>query len=178
MNHLALKTSLVAVALSTAACQCVTGPDLDIEPVPMAATYDEATYAEGLKRQAPIVQENPANVKEEFLAVVNTNMVNFPFDSAALGKDDQEALQAIAKFVKENNVQSLTVEGHCDERGTREYNLALGDRRAVAVKKYLVGLGVDAKGITTVSFGKERPLNTAHNDKAWAENRRAVVKLN
>lgn len=106
--------------------------------------------------------------------------VHFGFDSASLDKEAQESLRNIADFVKANGnrINSITIEGHCDERGTREYNLALGDRRAVSAKKYLVGLGVDAAKINTISYGKERPVDPRHNDRAWQRNRRAVVVLN
>ena len=73
---------------------------------------------------------------------------------------------------------SITVEGHCDERGTREYNLALGERRATAVKNFLVALGVDANRIATISYGKERPDALGHNEAAWAQNRRGVTAVN
>ena len=73
---------------------------------------------------------------------------------------------------------NITVEGHADERGTREYNLALGERRANAVKNYLVALGVDPRRVTTVSFGKERPAVPGANDAAWSQNRRGVTKVN
>ena len=73
---------------------------------------------------------------------------------------------------------SVTVEGHCDERGTREYNLALGERRAASVKNYLVALGVDPSRISTLSYGKERPLAMGHDEAAWSQNRRGVSILN
>lgn len=106
--------------------------------------------------------------------------VGFAFDSASLDADAQEALRGIADFIKANGdrISAITIEGHCDERGTREYNLALGDRRAVSAKKYLVGLGIDAAKINTISYGKERPVDPRHNERAWARNRRAVVVLN
>lgn len=106
--------------------------------------------------------------------------VHFGFDSASLDAEAQESLRDIAKFIKKNEgrVKSITIEGHCDERGTREYNLALGDRRAVSAKKYLVGLGIDAAKINTISYGKERPVDPRHTDSAWQRNRRAVVVLN
>ena len=105
--------------------------------------------------------------------------VHFNFDSAALDKEAQENLQNVAAFIKENahRIQNVTVEGHCDERGTREYNLALGERRAVSAKRYLVGLGIDADMINTISYGKERPVDPRHIDRAWQRNRRAVVVL-
>ena len=81
--------------------------------------------------------------------------------------------QANAELLKKYGTWVITVEGHCDERGTPEYNLALGERRAVAVKTYLVSLGVAPDRIRTVSYGKEFPFDPGHNDDAWAKNRRA-----
>ncbi len=72
----------------------------------------------------------------------------------------------------------MTIEGHCDERGTREYNLALGERRASAAKDYLIALGVDASRVSTISYGKERPVAFGSNDEAWAQNRRGVTTVN
>lgn len=105
--------------------------------------------------------------------------VHFNFDSAALDDEAQQNLRDVAEFIKENahRVNNITVEGHCDERGTREYNLALGERRAVSAKRYLVGLGIDAEKINTISYGKERPVDPRHNERAWQRNRRAVVVL-
>ncbi len=80
--------------------------------------------------------------------------------------------------MKQYSEVSLTVEGHCDERGTREYNIALGERRAQAMKNYLIGLGVEAGRLSTISYGKERPAVLGSNDAAYAQNRRAVAVVN
>ncbi len=78
----------------------------------------------------------------------------------------------------ENSDVSVTIEGHCDERGTREYNLALGEKRAQAVKNYLIGLGINPDRVSTISYGKERPAVVGSNDGAWAQNRRSVTLVN
>jgi peptidoglycan-associated lipoprotein len=80
--------------------------------------------------------------------------------------------------MKQHPAVSLTIEGHCDERGTRDYNLGLGERRAVAVKDYLVSLGIDTRRVTTVSYGKERPAVIGSAETAWSQNRRAVAVVN
>jgi len=109
---------------------------------------------------------------------ITTNKVLFKFDSSALTAEAQEKLDVIANFVlAKDEVSAIIINGHADERGTREYNLALGERRAVAVKKYLVGLGVKSENIETISYGKEQPEDPAHNEAAWATNRRSVVLL-
>jgi peptidoglycan-associated lipoprotein len=124
------------------------------------------------------VNDKTRAVRQDFIANVG-DRVQFDFDSANLSADAQKVLTGIANYIlRSGDVGSITVEGHCDERGTREYNLALGDRRAVAVKRFLVGLGVDASKINTISYGKERPVDPAHNERAWAKNRRAVIVLN
>ncbi len=170
MKRIALKTAAVSLAVMVSACSsCIKSPDLDVAPM--------AQEANSIVRESQITSKNTDDLKEKY-AFFDTDTVTFDYNSAALDAGDQEELQKIAKFIKKNDVKSVTVEGHCDERGTREYNLSLGDRRAVSIKKYLVSLGVDAKRITTVSYGKERPANKAHTEAAWAENRRGVVVLN
>ncbi len=110
--------------------------------------------------------------------IVNVgDRIFFDYDSAELDGDAKELLQAQAAWFKEHNITSATIEGHCDERGTREYNLALGERRAQAVKNYLSGLAVFPV-ITTLSYGKERPAVVGSNDDAWSQNRRSVTKVN
>jgi peptidoglycan-associated lipoprotein len=97
----------------------------------------------------------------------------FGLDSAELDADGQAVVQANAELLKKYPSWTITIEGHCDERGTAEYNLGLGERRAVAVKTYLVSLGVPPDRLRTVSYGKEFPFDPAHTDEAWAKNRRA-----
>jgi len=99
--------------------------------------------------------------------------VRFDFDKSDLRDDAKKTCQEVAAYMKKNAGRKLLVEGHCDERGTAEYNMALGDRRATSVKNYLVSLGVPTTALSTVSFGKERPLDPAHTEDAWAKNRRA-----
>jgi peptidoglycan-associated lipoprotein len=99
--------------------------------------------------------------------------INFDYDSSAIGPDARKILSVNADFLSKNKVSAIVVEGHCDERGTAEYNMALGQRRAQETKNYLVNLGVNESKITTMSYGEERPLDTGNNEEAWAKNRRA-----
>lgn len=99
--------------------------------------------------------------------------IYFAFDSDALSAEAQSTLARKAEYLQENASRSVTIEGHCDERGTNEYNLALGDRRALSVKKYLENLGVSASRMTPVSYGEERPIDPGHSEEAWSQNRRA-----
>lgn len=97
--------------------------------------------------------------------------VRFAFNDYSLTPETRAALQTLAECLRENRV-NVTLEGHCDERGTEEYNMALGERRASAVKRYLVNLGVEENRLRTVSYGKERPVAYGSNEAAWAQNRR------
>lgn len=103
--------------------------------------------------------------------------VFFALDSSTLSSEAQSTLEKQAAWLKQYPNVNVTVEGHCDERGTREYNLALGERRAAATKKYLVGVGITANRITTISYGKERPAVIGSDESAWGQNRRAVTVL-
>jgi peptidoglycan-associated lipoprotein len=102
----------------------------------------------------------------------------FDYDKSVITAAAEKTLKRQAGWMKQYPSVSITVEGHCDERGTREYNLALGERRATAVKNFLVALGVDSNRIATISYGKERPDALGHNKAAWAQNRRGVVTVN
>ena len=114
---------------------------------------------------------------QEDLIVNVGDRVFFAYDSAELDADAQELLLYQATWFKEHDIQSIIIEGHCDERGTREYNLALGEKRAQAVKNYLNGLAVFPV-INTLSYGKERPAVVGSNEGAWSQNRRSVTKVN
>ena len=98
--------------------------------------------------------------------------IHFDFDRYAIRPADAEVLKKTLDWFKENPGQKVRIEGNCDERGTVEYNLALGQKRADAAKNYLIGLGVDARGLETMSYGKERPVCTEHNEECWSQNRR------
>ncbi|GBC61524.1 peptidoglycan-associated lipoprotein [Desulfonema ishimotonii] len=99
--------------------------------------------------------------------------IYFGYDSSELSADAQRILKEKAVWLRRNRQASVIIEGHCDERGTGEYNLALGDRRGEGVKAYLVNLGIAPSRLTTVSYGEEKPLDPGHDDAAWARNRRA-----
>ena len=115
---------------------------------------------------------------QEDLIVNVGDRVFFGYDSSDLDSDALELLQDQVAWLKQNSNVSVTIEGHCDERGTREYNLALGEKRAQAVKNYLIGLGISPDRVSTVSYGKERPAVVGSNDGALAQNRRSVTIVN
>jgi len=112
---------------------------------------------------------------QEDLVVNVGDRVFFSFNESSLSKEAQATLDRQAAWLKKYATAKVTIEGHCDERGTREYNLALGERRATAAKNYLVAAGIPAGRISTVSYGKERPAVVGSNEAAWAQNRRAVT---
>ena len=103
--------------------------------------------------------------------------IPFDFDSYAIQPNARPILNTIGKYLLENAEVIVMIEGHCDERGTREYNLVLGEQRALSVRRFLVSLGVASDRLYTVSYGKDKPLDTASNEDAWAKNRRAEFKI-
>ncbi|MHA3047930.1 peptidoglycan-associated lipoprotein Pal [Acinetobacter sp. ANC 4641] len=109
-------------------------------------------------------------------AFLAQRVVHFGYDSSDLSSTDYQTLQAHADFLKANSGSKIALTGHTDERGTREYNMALGERRAKSVFNYLVSYGVNPTQLDTVSYGKEMPINPGHDENAWKENRR--VELN
>ena len=127
----------------------------------------------------PVPPEPPADdaFATRDIDAINKNSpfqpVFFAFDSSDVDAAGQQALNANAEILKKYSTWVITIEGHADERGTAEYNLALGERRAVAARTYLVSLGIPADRLRTVSYGKEFPFDPGHNEDAWAKNRRA-----
>lgn len=150
---------VVAAVSLLAACQ--TAP----EPTPPPA-------AEPPVEAAPT---GPTPGSQEDLVINVGDRVFFAYDKYDLDAEARSALEGQAAWLKKYPTRILSIEGHCDERGTREYNLALGERRANAVKNYLVALGVDSSRVSTISYGKERPVALGSNESAWTQNRRGVT---
>ena len=114
----------------------------------------------------------------EYLADGVPDRVFFATNESILTTASRETLRAQAAWLRKNPSINVVLEGHADERGTREYNLALGEKRAQAVKNYLIGLGINPDRVSTISYGKERPAVVGSNDGAWAQNRRSVTIVN
>ena len=112
---------------------------------------------------------------EQYSSAILETTIQFEFDKSTILPEFALILDAHAKFLIDNAAKSVTVEGHADEKGTPEYNIALGGRRAIAVSNYLQNMGVAESQINVVSYGEEKPANFAHNEAAWSENRRAVL---
>lgn len=153
--------SLLAAVVLLAACE--TAPDTSGQAASTATT-------------APTSSIRPGSA-EDFRANVG-DRVFFGFDRSDITPEARRTLERQAEWLKRYPNVTVTIEGHCDERGTREYNLALGERRATAAKNVLVALGIPANRITTISYGKERPAVVGSNESAWAQNRRAVTVVN
>jgi peptidoglycan-associated lipoprotein len=115
----------------------------------------------------------PRPVPKEFMAVAALKEVYFDFDKYDIRPEDAKTLDANATWLKSNGDNLVLIEGHCDERGTNEYNLALGERRAKSTMNYLVSQGIQANRITIISYGEERPVCTEKTEACWAKNRRA-----
>jgi len=113
----------------------------------------------------------------EDASAFQSDTVHFAFDRSEIRSDDRPKLSTVADFLKANPADAVKIEGHCDERGTEEYNRALGERRALALREALVALGVDASRVDTISYGKDRPEDPGHDSAAWAKNRRGVFIL-
>ena len=137
------------------------------------SSSEEGTITETSPESASITPGS-----QEDLIVNVGDRVFFNYDSSDLDSDAQELLQDQVAWLKQHSNVSVIVEGHCDERGTREYNLALGEKRAQSVKNYLISLGISSDRISTISYGKERPAVVGSNDGAWAQNRRSVTVVN
>jgi len=124
----------------------------------------------------PPVQPPPQpQIKE--IKDADFSVIYFDFDKYNIRADQRAGLDIDARLLKENPGLIIKIEGNCDERGTVEYNLGLGDRRAMSVKNYLIDLGISADRIETISYGKERPTDPGHNEDAWAKNRRADFRV-
>ena len=117
--------------------------------------------------------EEPSTPPPAEPASVQWQDVYYDYDSYALNTDGRAALDANARLMRDNGSASVTIEGHCDERGTTEYNLALGERRAAAARDYLVAAGIDGGRMDIISYGEERPFATGSDEASWAQNRRA-----
>lgn len=144
--------------------------DAFVEKIFLAAAPSSSAPAAA----APVVeqvQEAKAEAAAPAVALELAN-IHFDFDKSAIRTPDREILKGHADWLAKNKDYTLTVEGYCDERGSTEYNLALGERRAMEAKKFLIGLGVDEKRLKAISYGFERPLDPGHNEAAWAKNRR------
>jgi len=159
-------TLILAASLAVAGCTKKAPPTLPPAPEPTTATAAPPPTTTG-----PV-----AGSQADFAAsLMGQDTIYFDTDKFDIDQTDADALRAQAQWLMRYPGKRATIEGHADERGTREYNLALGERRANAAKNYLASLGVDASRLTTISYGKERPVALGSDEASWAKNRRAVT---
>jgi peptidoglycan-associated lipoprotein len=154
------------------------------EPEPMTqsevskASEKSAMEAEQAKRSQEDRLRAEAAAREATQKAFVNEIIHFSFDSALLSDQAQQILNHKADYLRTNSGVTVTVEGHCDERGTDAYNIALGERRAESVKNFLVDLGISTNRLNTVSYGEERPIAMGQDEASWAKNRRAQFVIN
>jgi len=134
---------------------------------------EEVKKAQEKEFEKSLVAKKEPGIEGEILESKLLKDIHFDFDKYDIRPGDTEILKENAALLSKYRIVKVQIEGHCDERGTIEYNLALGERRANSTKKYLISLGISPGRISTISYGKERPLDPGHNEEAWAKNRRA-----
>ncbi|MBW2619641.1 MAG: peptidoglycan-associated lipoprotein Pal [Deltaproteobacteria bacterium] len=176
-----LSIGLVVLIFALAGLGLLTGCAKKEVRTDMPAPGTEEVIVEAVDEEVSEADVRSQELREELarkrMAFLN-KMVHFDFDKYNIRPDAAGVLKNKAAWLKENPDVSISIEGHCDERGTAQYNLALGERRATASKNFLVRLGVSASRMETISYGEERPLDPGNNEAAWAKNRRAqfVIK--
>jgi len=161
---------MMAMVLALAACHHDKPATTDVPP-------DQSSSTMGANGMQGVTTGNVTPGTQQDLVVNVGDRVFFGYDEFSLTPEAQHTIQLQADWLKKYPNVKVQIAGHCDERGTREYNLALGDRRATAAKNYLVSLGITSDRISTISYGKERPAVLGSNPSAWAQNRRAVTEV-
>lgn len=176
-----LMVLVLALSISILFSSC-TKQEVAVED-PTLTSQEEQERLKRLEAERAAQAKAEAEAEAKRIAALKTleNFKNidiyFEFDKSSLTEEARLILKAKALFLSENSDKDITIEGHCDERGTSEYNLALGDRRAKSVKSYLQGLGISGQRMVTTSYGEEMPIDTGHNETAWAKNRRAHFEI-
>jgi peptidoglycan-associated lipoprotein len=155
-------------AMTAASAPAPTGQSSTVVPAATSATARPSSVPAGATAKTD-ARPSPS----DFTAITDLGDIHFDFDKYAIRADAERVLDANTVWLKSHARHLLLIEGHCDERGTNEYNLALGERRAKATMNYLTAHGVDARRITVVSYGEERPQCREHSEACWAKNRRA-----
>ncbi len=187
MNTLSVRRTvfLLLLLVTIAAGACGKKKPPIARPIPPPPAGSSTTITPPPEPPAPAPEPTtvpPEPVPEDSIAAGSIDDINrnsplkpvfYELDGAEVDADGQRVLQANAEVLRRYPSWQISVEGHCDERGTAEYNLALGERRAVAARNYLVSLGIPADRVKTVSYGKEFPFDPGHTEEAWSKNRRA-----
>jgi peptidoglycan-associated lipoprotein len=163
--------TLLATAALIGLAGCTKKPPKQLPPAPSQEVTTTTTTTPTTNDNGGVMPGSRA----DFLAQSGSDTVHFATDSSDVDSEGQSTLAKQAAWLAKYPNVRVTIEGHCDERGTREYNLALGDRRANSAKNILVNAGVNAARISVISYGKERPVATGSDEDSWAQNRRAVT---
>jgi peptidoglycan-associated lipoprotein len=167
-----LKVTLVVLFLVSGIIGCATTPP---------ASMDAPVAQSDMSQKGDVKNAGNGSMKDEKVPshnmVAGLKQIYFDFDQFTLSADARKVLGNNAKYLKMNGDAKIVIEGHCDERGSDEYNLALGESRALAAKSYLVSLGISAKRLSVISYGEEKPAAKGSNESAWAKNRRAEFKV-
>lgn len=166
-----ISISLVLMALVVAFNACSKKDVVSDEPIM------SPSGSSGSASSAGVESGSLGNAGDSGLGSGDLQTVYFDFDSFNLRSDARNALKSNGEWMKNNSSARIQIEGHCDEKGTNEYNMALGDRRANSAKSFLVKMGVSASRIDTISYGEERPSDPGHDESAWSRNRRAAFIL-
>jgi len=163
IRHPVLKV-LAVILVATVAVSCAKKKKIDGTP-----EGDETSADSSISNQE--MSFDPSGSDSGSISGLQT--VNFPYDSSVLGKEERQRIQGNAEWLKSHPEYNLQIEGHCDAKGSIEYNLALGERRAKAVRSYMSSLGVEPKRLSIISYGKEKPLQQGDSESVYAKNRRA-----
>ncbi len=165
VNKVTRRALFVPALLLLGAC-CASKPIARVSPQPARQSSQQATASSTSASSAS------AAVASASASAVSLGDIFFEFDRANITPESEAQLKKNAEWMAVNKTKSVTIEGHCDERGTAEYNMALGERRAESAKSGMKSLGVDPARMSAVSFGEEKPFDPGHNEDAWAKNRR------
>ena len=172
-----MRVKLLMVVFATALLAAC-GSDDERGPVASGATTSTTGTSSGTTGITSQSVAGPTAGSQEDLLVNVGDRVFFGYDRSDLTPQSQQTIEALAAWLAQYPQVTVTVEGHADERGTRDYNLALAERRATAVRDYLIALGTNGNRLSTISYGKERPAVLGSNEEAWAQNRRGVFVVN
>jgi peptidoglycan-associated lipoprotein len=169
-----LAVGALAVALMLTMAGCGSKPEVETDVTEPDVMQEDTSALTG--EDIPL-SETPDDVVYVDPSYPEFENIHFEFDRYYIRDVDKPILERISGWLKDNENTYLLIEGHCDERGTNEYNMALGEQRALSARRYLVGLGIDADRISTISYGEERPLDPRSTEEAWAKNRRAHFNI-
>jgi peptidoglycan-associated lipoprotein len=172
INGLLITVMILSLVSFMAGCAKKAAPETEtVQPPAQQETQIEQPAAVPETPKEEAITTTPTVSLEESIKAFQDQLIYFDFDMFSLSAESRDILAQKASFLKNNSNLNVQIQGNCDERGTTEYNLALGERRAKAAQDYLVSLGIDSARISTISYGKERPIDPGHTEEAWTKNR-------